>query len=110
VLIGQFTVAAGASFSGTLGVLSTVQNGETQIVTSSDPSPNTQFFFSAAPSPCPSDLDGTGDVGFGDILAIIAAWGPCNGCPEDLNGNGSVDFADVLVVIGAFGACPPPCP
>jgi hypothetical protein len=30
---------------------------------------------------CPADLDGSGDVGFSDILAIIGAWGPCVGCP-----------------------------
>ncbi|MCP3903022.1 MAG: hypothetical protein GY715_05235 [Planctomycetes bacterium] len=55
--------------------------------------------------PCPEDLDGSGDVGFGDILAIIAAWGPCGACAEDLSGNGAVDFADVLLVIGAWGSC-----
>ncbi|MHC5113354.1 MAG: FG-GAP repeat protein [Planctomycetota bacterium] len=56
---------------------------------------------------CPADLDGSGDVGFGDILEIIAAWGPCGvPCPEDLSGNGAVDFADILVVIGAWGPCP----
>ncbi|MCP3903956.1 MAG: hypothetical protein GY715_10015 [Planctomycetes bacterium] len=27
--------------------------------------------------PCPSDLDGSGVVGFGDILRIISDWGPC---------------------------------
>ena len=26
---------------------------------------------------CPADLDGSGDVGFSDILQIIGAWGPC---------------------------------
>ncbi|MCP3903961.1 MAG: hypothetical protein GY715_10040 [Planctomycetes bacterium] len=55
---------------------------------------------------CVGDIDGSGDVGFGDILAVIGAWGPCPGCPEDLNGNGAVDFADILVIIGAWGACP----
>jgi hypothetical protein len=57
--------------------------------------------------PCPEDLNGNGNVDFADILAIIAAWGPCVGeCPEDLNGNGQVDFADILAVIGAWGSCP----
>ncbi|MHC5113329.1 MAG: right-handed parallel beta-helix repeat-containing protein [Planctomycetota bacterium] len=56
---------------------------------------------------CPADLDGSGDVGFGDILSIIAAWGPCGvPCPEDLSGNGQVDFADILAAIGAWGPCP----
>ncbi|MCP3905244.1 MAG: S8 family serine peptidase [Planctomycetes bacterium] len=56
---------------------------------------------------CVADLDGSGDVGFGDILTIIGAWGPCGvPCPEDLSGNGQVDFADILEVIAAFGDCP----
>ncbi|MCP3903829.1 MAG: hypothetical protein GY715_09360 [Planctomycetes bacterium] len=56
---------------------------------------------------CPEDLDDSGDVGFGDILAVIGAWGPCppGVCPEDLSGNGEVDFADILLVIGAWGEC-----
>jgi len=57
------------------------------------------------PAPCP-DLDGSGDVGFGDVLQIIGAWGPCSGCPQDLSGNGIVDFADILVVIANWGPCP----
>ncbi|MCP3905985.1 MAG: hypothetical protein GY715_20360 [Planctomycetes bacterium] len=56
---------------------------------------------------CAADLDCSGDVGFGDILDVIGAWGPCAGvCREDLNDNGAVDFADILVIIGAWGACP----
>ncbi|MCP3906310.1 MAG: hypothetical protein GY715_22025 [Planctomycetes bacterium] len=56
--------------------------------------------------PCPADLDASGDVGFGDILQIIGAWGPCGvPCPEDISGNGAVDFADILAVIAAWGPC-----
>ncbi|MCP3903932.1 MAG: hypothetical protein GY715_09890 [Planctomycetes bacterium] len=46
--------------------------------------------------------------GFGDILAVIGAWGPCppGPCTQDLSGNDSVDFADVLAVIAAWGPCP----
>ncbi|MCP3906122.1 MAG: DUF362 domain-containing protein [Planctomycetes bacterium] len=54
---------------------------------------------------CLGDLDGDGAVGFGDILDVIAAWGPCTGCPEDLDGSGDVGFSDVLVLIGAWGPC-----
>ncbi|MCP3904986.1 MAG: hypothetical protein GY715_15285 [Planctomycetes bacterium] len=55
---------------------------------------------------CPADLDGSADVGFGDILRIIGAWGACPpACPEDLSGNGNVDFADILAVIAAWGPC-----
>lgn len=54
---------------------------------------------------CPADLDGSGDVGFSDVLRIIANWGACPGCPEDLSGNGNVDFADILTVLAAWGPC-----
>jgi len=51
-----------------------------------------------------ADLDGDGDVDFGDLLLVIAAWGPCGvgACPEDLNGDGSVGFADILAVLSDY--------
>ncbi|MHC5113773.1 MAG: LVIVD repeat-containing protein [Planctomycetota bacterium] len=56
--------------------------------------------------PCPEDLDASGDVAFGDVLAVIAAWGPCVGlCREDLDGSGDVAFGDILAVIAAWGPC-----
>lgn len=48
----------------------------------------------------PGDIDGDGIVGTNDLLAILAAWGPCTGsCPEDLDGDGEVAVTDVLLVI-----------
>ena len=58
-------------------------------------------FVTPAPA-CPGDVDESGDVGFGDILAIIGAWGPCPGCPADVNGDGFVNFADILLVIASW--------
>ncbi len=71
---------------------------------------------------CVGDVDGDGSVGFSDVLAILATWGPCpsgpggpggpggpahaSECPEDIDGDGVVGFADVLFVLGAWGACP----
>ena len=57
------------------------------------------------PTDCPADLDANGSVGFSDMLAILAAWGPCPGCPEDVDGNGAVAFADILIVLAAWGPC-----
>ena len=37
-----------------------------------------------------------------DLLAVIAAWGPCSGCSADINGDGVVDVADILAVIAAL--------
>ncbi|MBT8486221.1 MAG: hypothetical protein KJO43_11615 [Phycisphaerae bacterium] len=55
---------------------------------------------------CPADLDGSGDVGFADLLAVLAAWGPCVGCPQDIDGSGDVGFSDLLTVLAAWGVCP----
>jgi hypothetical protein len=59
--------------------------------------------------PCPGDVDGSEEVGFGDILTIIGEWGPCKiptSCPLDLNGDALVGFGDILVVIANWGPCP----
>ena len=55
---------------------------------------------------CRADLDRDGAVGFGDVLAVLTAWGPCSECPEDLDDSGAVDFADLLIVLAAWGPCP----
>ncbi|NNF42086.1 MAG: right-handed parallel beta-helix repeat-containing protein [Phycisphaerales bacterium] len=56
---------------------------------------------------CPADLDGSGDVGFGDLLAVLASWGPCVACGADLDGDGHVGFADLLTTLAAWGPCVP---
>ena len=53
---------------------------------------------------CNADLDGSGEVDFGDILASLTAWGNKGG-PEDLDGSGTVDFGDLLIVLAAWGPC-----
>jgi len=61
----------------------------------------------AGPAPilCPADLDGDLDVGFGDLLVLLASWGPCDGCGADIDGSGSVDFTDLLNMLAAWGPC-----
>ena len=51
---------------------------------------------------CPSDLDGSGVVDFGDINRILARWGQAGG-PEDLDGSGTVDFGDINVILADWG-------
>ena len=55
--------------------------------------------------PCREDLDGSGEVGFDDLLQLLAAWGPCPDCPEDLNDDDEVGFDDLLRLLAAWGAC-----
>jgi hypothetical protein len=55
---------------------------------------------------CQGDIDNSGAVGIGDLLALLAAWGPCPGCPEDLDMSGSVGIADLLILLSNWGPCP----
>lgn len=57
------------------------------------------------PSACRADVDGDGQVNFDDLLAILAAWGPCSCCPEDIDADGVVAFDDLLAVLAAWGSC-----
>lgn len=58
-----------------------------------------------APPPCPADLDASGTVGLGDLLAVLAAFGSADPA-IDLDGSGTVDLADLLTVLSAWGPCP----
>jgi len=50
----------------------------------------------------PADVTGDGIVDVLDLLAVLAAWGPCPGCPEDINGDDVVDVLDLLAVLAAW--------
>ncbi|NNM27735.1 MAG: hypothetical protein HKO59_17470 [Phycisphaerales bacterium] len=64
------------------------------------------FIYDFGDDPCAGDVDFDGDVGFTDLLAVLAAWGPCPDCPADQDGDGDVGFTDLLVVLAAWGPCP----
>jgi hypothetical protein len=55
---------------------------------------------------CPADVDGNGEVGFNDVLAVLSFWGPCAGCPADVDHNGDVGFSDLLLILSTWGPCP----
>jgi hypothetical protein len=54
------------------------------------------------------DLDGDGDVDFGDLLIMLAAWGECPAppapCPGDVDGDGATGFDDLLVLLAGWTA------
>ena len=57
---------------------------------------------------CFGDLDGDQQVGFTDLVAILAAWGPCPGgnpCAADLNGDLDVGFPDLVLLLANWGKC-----
>ena len=58
------------------------------------------------PKKCPWDLDGNSSVGAGDLLALLASWGPCEGCPADFDDNGAVGASDLLALLANWGPCP----
>ena len=62
------------------------------------------------PEPCPADVNGDSEVGFDDLVAVLADWGSCAGCAADIDASGMVDFNDLLVLLGDFGPCVDPLP
>jgi predicted outer membrane repeat protein len=50
------------------------------------------------------DVDGDGDVAFGDLLLVLASWGECDPacCPADQDFSSQVDFADLLLVLAGW--------
>ena len=55
---------------------------------------------------CEGDIDNSGIVDLIDILAVISAWGFCEGCAEDIDDNNTIDVHDLLAVFSAWGVCP----
>jgi hypothetical protein len=54
------------------------------------------------------DLNNDGIVSVPDLLALLAAWGPCappggGSCPADLNLDGSVGVGDLLLLLANWG-------
>ena len=58
------------------------------------------------PPPCPADLTGDASVGFDDVVALLAAWGPCRGCAADFDADAMVGFSDLVSLLGSWGPCP----
>ena len=69
------------------------------------PEPMGEMIFTLLPGPI--DLDGDGGVGFGDLTALLANWGPCAGggtcCLGDIGCDGSVGFADLSALLANWG-------
>ena len=57
-------------------------------------------------TPCPWDLDGSGDVGITDFLELLAAWGPNPGHPADFDNDDDVGITDFLKLLANWGPCP----
>jgi len=52
----------------------------------------------------PGDVDGDGEVGVNDLLAMLGTWGVCEGCPADGDGSGVVDVNDILMLLANWSS------
>lgn len=55
--------------------------------------------------PCPWDLNQDGVVNSGDIMILLAAWGPNPGHPADFNKDGVVNGEDLRIIVNNLGEC-----
>lgn len=92
---GTMPFLAGVYWSGSVDPLSTF-----------DPSNYLVPTVNSTNSTCTGDTDNSGTVDSIDILAVVSAWGPCEGCNEDIDGNNTIDVHDLLAVFSAWGECP----
>ena len=65
--------------------------------------PAAQWGWEDGTSSCPEDVDGSGTIDVNDLLAVISAFGPCDGCPEDMDGDGIVGVDEILAVLSLYG-------
>ena len=54
-------------------------------------------------SQCPSDLDGSGDVGASDLAVLLGQWGTAGSA--DLDHDGDVGSSDLAILLGDWGTC-----
>lgn len=95
VPIAVFDVASGASLP---GIPTPPRTAENRIYNG-----GATFFAPNPTSPCPADLDDSGQVDGADLGAMLAQWGrPGTG---DLTRDGQVDGADLGQILASWGPC-----
>ena len=58
-----------------------------------------------APSSCPGDLDGDGEISGGDLGLLLAVW-DTDDADADLDGDGTVSGGDLGLLLSGWGFCP----
>ena len=54
---------------------------------------------------CPTDLDGDGTTGGGDLGLLFVEWGRCPDCAADFNSDGVVNGEDLGIMFVEWGPC-----
>ncbi len=80
-----------------IAIAGSLQDGDNGIESGS------AYIFDLSGFPCPWDLDSSGAVGTGDLLALFAQWGT-NG-PADFDESGAVGTGDLLILFANWGPC-----
>ena len=57
-----------------------------------------------APSSCPGDLDGDGEISGGDLGLLLAVW-DTDDADADLDGDGTVSGGDLGLLLSGWGFC-----
>ncbi len=95
----QYTVLSASSIA---GAFATIQAPPSQSVTVT--ATGVEITALTGQPGSDADLDGNGTVGIGDLLIMLAQWGPCGACPADLDGSGSVGINDLLDLLAVWGS------
>jgi hypothetical protein len=101
------TISGATTATLTISDVQTDDAGAYDVVVTNDCGPTTSVAAALvvqAPPSCPADIDGSGAVGFNDLLAVLSAWGQIGGA-EDVDGSGTVGFGDLLLVLSSWGPC-----
>jgi len=116
---GHYAIVYGAGLYGTDGSGSATHRGQRDLVGASyisrvdnrwrDAATLSIRFVVLGKPPCLADIDGDEEVGFPDLLILLAQWGTCPPlCFGDIDGDGVVDFDDLLLLLGSWGPCDEP--
>lgn len=49
------------------------------------------------------DVDGDGQIGLEELLAVLQSWGPCQYCDEDVDRDGQVGYAELIDLMSNWG-------
>lgn len=96
----QFEILSASSVSGTFPQIIMPKSGQYEVSYESD-----SVTITVTQSAILGDLNADGAVGAGDLLILLANWGPCakGCCSADLDLDGTVAGADLLILLANWG-------